>query len=184
MPMIVPHETLNEYVELLTLWNKRMNLVSKGSALNVWDRHINDSMQLLPYLDYEDKVVDIGSGAGFPGIVLAIMGIKDVTLVEIDKKKYIFLLRASKLVSNVNVINDKIENLSLSCDVIVSRALASVDKILSLCKNFVIRKRILLLKGRSLRNELDFAQKRWDIKYIVYPGAEGYILEITSWKER
>jgi 16S rRNA (guanine527-N7)-methyltransferase len=75
------YEILLKYQSLLLKWNKSINLISKASENDLWERHINDSIQLLKYIDLMESVVDIGSGAGFPGIVLSIGGVQNVTLI-------------------------------------------------------------------------------------------------------
>lgn len=181
-------QRFTEYVDILKKWNKKINLISTSSEIEVWDRHIRDSAQLARYIDVNDNVVDIGSGAGFPGFVLAIMGIKNITLVESDNKKSTFLLSISNIAPhNVKVINEKIENIDISCDVLTSRALASVVDILKLCEKICIRKKILLLKGESILLELEEAKKYWNMKYETYPSitnSKGMILEIMSWTKK
>src|SRR5690606_9447814 len=120
-------QRLKEYQALLLKWNKAINLISKSTEENCWERHILDSLQLLNYIQDKDiHLVDIGSGAGLPGIVLSIAGVRRVTIVESDQRKCSFLLQASKLSSNkIEIVNDRIENLKgLSCDILTARAFA------------------------------------------------------------
>lgn len=177
-----------EYVDALKKWNKKINLISASSEIEIWNRHIKDSAQLAQYIDVNDCVVDIGSGAGLPGFVLALMGIKNITLVEQDHKKSTFLLSISKLAPyNIQVINDKVENIDISCDVLTSRALASIEDILKLCEKICISKKILLLKGESILLELEEAKKSWNIEYKTYSSvtnSKGMILELISWTKR
>ena len=102
----VSREALKRIVEferLLLKWNKTINLVSKTTEDKFWQRHILDSLQLLKYIKGKDiHVIDVGCGAGLPGIVLSIAGIKNVSLVETDSRKVAFLYQAAKI-SNNNV---------------------------------------------------------------------------------
>src|SRR6202046_1394945 len=97
----VPRETfgrLQDYVNLLKKWQAKINLISNSTILDVWKRHIIDSGQLMKYLSESENVIDLGSGAGFPGMVLAILGIKNMTLVESDSRKVAFLKEVARTV--------------------------------------------------------------------------------------
>lgn len=120
----VPREILDalkKYQSLTLKWNKTINLVSCNTEREFWVRHILDSLQLMKYINNQNiHLIDVGSGGGFPGIVLSIAGIKNVTLVESDVRKSIFLLQASKISTNkVNVVNQRIENVKLDCDILL-----------------------------------------------------------------
>lgn len=181
-------ERFTQYVEMLKKWNKKINLISASSEADLWNRHISDSAQLMYHIKNDDIVFDIGSGAGFPGFVIALMGVKNVSLVESDNRKSVFLLNISKIAPyNIRVINDRIENIDINCDVLTSRALASVLDILELCKKACIKKKILLLKGENVLLELEEAKRFWDMEYTLYPSStnsNGAILEITSWTKK
>lgn len=179
---------LSEYVTLLKKWNKKINLISKASEHDIWDRHIFDSSQLMNFIDVKDHVIDIGSGSGMPGLVLALMGVENVVLIESDGKKASFLLRASELSPyNVTVLNARAETLDLECDVLVSRALASVKDIFNLCHGYRIKKKIVLLKGMKVLFEIEDAGLEWHFTYRLHPSAvqkDGWILEIEPGFEK
>jgi 16S rRNA (guanine527-N7)-methyltransferase len=120
-------EDLLNYQNLLLKWNKAINLISRNSEKDIWARHILDSLQLLKYIDFLDNIIDIGSGGGFPGIVLSIGGVKNIALVESDKKKSVFLARAAKLSLNKIIIIDKRvdEKFTMNCDILTSRGFSS-----------------------------------------------------------
>ena len=114
----VPHETfekLSAYVDLLLKWNSKINLISKNTVDEVWIRHILDSAQIIKYIeDKSYRVLDVGSGAGLPGIILSILGVENITLVDSDQRKCSFLLEAARLLNlKLKVINDRVENI---CD--------------------------------------------------------------------
>ena len=183
----VPRETqelLDEYVTLLKQWNKKINLVGKNTIDDIWERHIRDSFQLIPYLEKNDQIIDLGSGAGIPGIILLAMGFNDVVLVEADTKKAAFLLKAAECVrARAQVINKKIESVNLSCDVLTCRAFASINSILETCQNNIhVRKKLLLLKGRDVQFEITEAKKIWLFNYKLYNNmtSDGYIIEIDQ----
>ncbi|MGI4775770.1 MAG: 16S rRNA (guanine(527)-N(7))-methyltransferase RsmG [Janthinobacterium lividum] len=184
----IPRETiklLKEYQELVVKWNQKMNLVSQDAIHNLWDRHIVDSLQLIKFInDREIHLADLGSGAGFPGIVMSLAGIKEVTLIESNFKKAAFLLHAASISSNkINIVNDRAENIDISCDIISSRACASVDTILTLAHKYKPRDKYLILKGSTYQSEIDLAKQRWFFHHRVEPSItsqHGAILELRN----
>lgn len=186
----VSREALKRIVEferLLLKWNKTINLISTRTSNDIMNRHILDSLQLLPFIDRDSKIIDLGSGAGFPGIILSIAGIKDITLIESDSRKTVFLLQSSKLSSNnIRIINDRIENIdNLQCDIITSRAFAELDLIFEYSSKIKVKNKFLLHKGAGYKNEIQKAKKHWLFNKTVHDSITsetGKILEITDLK--
>ena len=178
-------EKIIEFEKLLLKWNKTINLISAKTSGDIMNRHILDSLQLLPLIDKNSKIIDLGSGAGFPAIILSIAGIKDITLIESDSRKTAFLLQASKLSNNnIEIINDRIENIdNLQCDIITSRAFAELYSIFEFSSKIKVRNKFLLHKGAGYKNEILKAQKHWLFNKTVHDSITsetGKILEITD----
>lgn len=158
--MIVSRETrlkLERYVEILLKWNKKINLIAKSTEETIWTRHIEDCARLLQCLDLTKKIVDLGSGAGLPGIVLSICGAEDITLIEADKKKCAFLKYVSGVLElKVKIVEERIEKLSIfGYDFVVARAFSSLMHILDLSKHLLHPGgEIVLLKGDSVLEEV------------------------------
>lgn len=181
----VSRGALEEYSNLVLKWNKKINLISSNTSKEIFTRHVEDSLQLMNYIDEGDKIIDIGSGAGFPAIVLSIAGVLDITLIESDSRKAAFLLQASKLSKNkVEIINDRVENLyKLECDVLTSRAFSSLSEIFEYTQNITIRDKYLLHKGANYKSEIMEAQKHWLFDFKVHDSItseSGKILEIPA----
>ena len=184
----VSRETLCQfeaYLALLEKWQRRINLVANSTIVDAWERHILDSAQLVKlYPPNTKKILDVGSGAGFPGLVLAIMGNVEVDLVESDQRKAIFLstvIRALDLPAKVH--NQRIETLpNLAPDVITARALAPVSKLMKLIENQIsIETVCLFLKGASVEDELTELQTYSTMVPVSYPSissANGVVLEL------
>lgn len=178
-------EQIVEFEKLLLKWNKTINLISAKTSEDIMNRHILDSLQLLPLIDLDAKIIDLGSGAGFPAIILSIAGIENITLIESDSRKTAFLLQASKLSNNnIRVINDRIENIdNLECDIVTSRAFAELNSIFEYSSKIKIRNKFLLHKGAGYKNEILKAQKHWLFNKTVHDSITsetGKILEITD----
>jgi 16S rRNA (guanine527-N7)-methyltransferase len=164
-------KALEEYVWLVLQENNRYNLIGQSTAQDIWNRHVLDSAQLIKFIkDKNIKLVDFGSGAGFPGIVLSILGVKEVHLVEKSFRKADFLKRA-KLVSpnQIFVHQINLEELPIKdFDCITSRAFASLDKLVVYAKKFLKKDGYcLFLKGRSLPEEIIAAKKISGFEYEV-----------------
>lgn len=169
----VSRETLDKlqaYADLLVKWQAKINLVSNSTIDDLWTRHLLDSAQVYPYLPKNTKtLVDIGCGAGFPGLVLAIMGVEDVHMVDSDMRKMSFVREAARVTETpVTIHNCRIDDVKETgfADVVTSRALASLDKLLGFAD--VLRKpngTCVFLKGRKAEEEVIEAQKRWDFDY-------------------
>lgn len=161
------------YIELLQRWQRRINLVGPSTLADPWRRHILDSAQLMPLLPPgSPDVVDLGSGAGFPGLVLAIMSSARVVLVDADARKCAFLAEAARVTgAAVRVANQRIESVDREiADVVTARACAPLPKLLSLSRPILRRNgTCLLLKGRSARAELTAAEKSWHITASFIP---------------
>jgi len=122
---------LEGYAELLKRWSGRINLVSRNTLGDLWRRHFLDSAQLLPLIPQKARsLVDLGSGAGFPGLVLAILGVSGVELIESDKRKGVFLREAARLTNTpVKITDSRIEMAKPhAADVVTARACAPLGK--------------------------------------------------------
>jgi 16S rRNA (guanine527-N7)-methyltransferase len=156
---------LTAYVELLGKWQRRINLVGRGTLADIWRRHVLDSAQLLPLVPADARaVLDLGSGAGFPGLVLAVMGTAPVQLVERNSRKCAFLrevVRATEAAASVH--NCRIEDLKpFAADVITARAVAPLEKLLAHTRPFLAGGGLcLFLKGRTAQRELTDSAKNW-----------------------
>lgn len=177
----VSRETITDleaFQNLVLEWNNKFNLISKSSEKDIWNRHIIDSLQLVDFIEKKDNVLyDFGSGAGFPGIVLAIYAKHNslnwqITLVESIRKKANFLNEIkNKMNLNIKIINDRIENLKIKkADIITSRALASLEKLFEYVLPFSKKDTQLIFpKGASWQAELEKTQKNWSFIYKKYP---------------
>ncbi|OUS14886.1 16S rRNA (guanine(527)-N(7))-methyltransferase RsmG [Rhodospirillales bacterium 47_12_T64] len=174
-------EKLNCYAALLTKWNKAINLVGRDTIPDLWQRHFLDSAQLVKHFpktkaDHKTVVVDFGSGAGFPALILAILGVGEVHAMESDLKKSTFLREVSRE-TNAGLIvhNNRIEKITpFPVDVFTARAFAPLHKILDFAQPFIeasrpeIDPKFLLLKGRKVDQELTEAEKKWTMKVSRY----------------
>jgi 16S rRNA (guanine527-N7)-methyltransferase len=166
-------DQLKDYVDLLTAWNRRINLVGRETIGDVWRRHILDSAQLFPLIPPKARsLVDLGSGAGLPGLVLAIMGVPEVHLIESDQRKVVFLREALRVTSARAVIHPiRIDRVpSFMTDVITARALAPLSELLKISQRFRGPKTIsLFLKGRRVEQELTDTVKMWNMRIDRQP---------------
>jgi 16S rRNA (guanine527-N7)-methyltransferase len=166
------YEALKLYIDLLKTWNKRINLVSPATFEHAWERHILDSAQLLFYLpDKQASIMDFGTGAGFPGMVLSLLGYQSVRLIEADKRKCVFLREVIRQTgARATVINGRIEAVNVKTEYIVSRAFTSLLNILFLLDREALPNSTLLaLKGRHYQEEIIGAQNFWAFNYEVFP---------------
>lgn len=166
-------ERLRAYVDLLSAWNRRINLVGPNTIGDVWRRHILDSAQLMPMLPDDTRVaIDVGSGAGLPGLILAILGVPDVHLVESDQRKAAFLREAQRVTATpVKIHAQRVEQLApIAADVIVARAVASVDNLLLMVDKFRKPHTIcLFLKGKGVEGELTHLPPALKMKARILP---------------
>ena len=164
-------EKLQIYNMLLHKWQRAINLVSRQSLGDSGRRHFLDSAQLFPLIpEKAQSLLDIGTGAGFPGMVLAIMGALNVELVESDERKCLFLREVSRETSTeVTVTNDRIENLApRKVDVVTSRACAPLNVLLGYAQPYLGQSTVCLFpKGRAVEEELTTAIKRWNMRYTL-----------------
>jgi len=184
---------LKEYQRLLELWQKKLNLVSSSSLAMAWERHFVDSYQLLSYLPPGPiSLIDLGSGAGFPGLVLAILRPETlfVTLVESDFKKCMFLENVSReTFSPVTILNSRLESLQgIQGDVITARGLAPLSQLLNYAFLVMHEKSIgLFLKGKEFEKEIKDAQKNWEFELEIYPSlteSAGRILKLAHLRKK
>ncbi len=175
----VSRETLNgfyEYKTLLCKWNEKINLVSKHTLINIWERHFLDSGQIIIDVDASGKRwVDVGSGAGFPGLVVALLLRDrkvdcDLILVEKHPKKVFFLKEViRKLNLSVEVVNENIYTLEpLNADILTARAFSELNNLMEIA--FRHRKKegiCLFLKGENYKIELDKTLNNWFFDYDI-----------------
>jgi 16S rRNA (guanine527-N7)-methyltransferase len=172
----VSRETLARlatYLDLIGRWQRAINLVGPSTLADPWRRHILDSAQLLRHLPAAPATLyDLGSGAGLPGMVLAIMGQKDVHLVESDRRKAQFLKEAARVLDlTVAIHGQRIQTLPAGCaTVVTARALAPLPALLDLVAPLLQPGgRCLLLKGQRLTDELTEARKCWRMTSLSIP---------------
>ena len=177
--VFVSRETYEKFCifhKILIKWQKSINLISKNSIKNIWERHFLDSAQLFSFVkDIKGNIFDFGSGAGFPGLVLGNNGEKNIHLVESDHKKCVFLKEIAILTDvDITIHNCRIENLSyIDVDLITCRALAPLNKLIDYVEIFINKStkenkkspKILFLKGKNCRSEVSELNKNKKIKF-------------------
>jgi 16S rRNA (guanine527-N7)-methyltransferase len=180
-----------EYIDRLQDYNSHTNIVGKSTLVNPWSSHVLDCIQILPFIKNKKlSILDMGTGAGLPGIVLYISGCNNVTLIDSNGKKINFLkLIKKKMNLNINIILGRLEKLNnLKFDVITSRALASLDKLLSYSQKFMKKSTVLIfLKGKTVNEELKEAQKKWTFyfqKHKSISDSRGNLMIIKSLKKK
>ncbi len=164
----VSRETLSRleaYAELLTRWAVRINLVGRDTLADLWRRHFLDSAQLCPLVPPAARsLLDLGSGAGFPGLVLAILGASEVELIEADSRKSAFLREAARVTETAVTIRPCriAATPPHPVDVVTARALAPLDRLLDLARPFLGPGTVCVFpKGERSEEELTLARKRW-----------------------
>jgi 16S rRNA (guanine527-N7)-methyltransferase len=192
--MNVSRETkgsLEIYAALLAKWNKSINLVAPSTIPNLWERHIEDSLQLIPFLpESPSLLLDIGSGAGLPGVVLSLCTPHQVTMIDSDTKKCLFLNEVKRhTAASFTVICARIEKTNhVPYDVITSRACASLPTLVRFSKPFLKEKSYCLFhKGKNYIKEVEEARKEWYFDLEIYPSCtdnDAAILKLSNIESR
>jgi 16S rRNA (guanine527-N7)-methyltransferase len=186
-------EKLNKYKDFLLSSNKILNLIGKTTENQIFTRHFTDSAQIYDLIEDKSEIIDLGSGAGFPGVVLKILMDNNkiagnITLIEKSPKKCKFLKDLSyKLGLTLKIVNLKLENFKFNkISTIVSRAFKkTVDTIDILLKNNDKIRNIILIKGKTYQQELEEAKKKYTFdveKFRSITSDESYILKISNIK--
>lgn len=175
---------LDRYAELLVTWQAKTNLVAPSTLPQIWTRHIADSLQLLELAPNAKTWVDLGSGGGFPGVVLAcVMAEREgavVHLVERNAKKAAFLREALRVTGGRGTVHladivDYVDSHHSGIDCVTARALASLNVLLGFAEPLVKNgAKALFLKGQDVESELTEATKYWNIRPKLHPSRTGH----------
>lgn len=188
-------ERLVAFEFMFRKWAQRINLTASSQLADLWERHILDSAQLLPLGGNAAKWIDLGSGGGFPGAVLAIM-LADrpsakMVLVESNRKKTAFLQTALAGYTNKRILPIRIEDAAREAgpaDIVTARALAPLKQLLVLAEPWLSKSaRGLFLKGAEFGVEIEESRDAWDFDLIEHPSktnADGVVLEISHLRRK
>lgn len=173
MPKSASHEALERFAALLLRWNRTVNLIARGDEADLWQRHIKDALQLAPLIPASaERGIDLGSGAGFPGLILALATGIPFDLVEADQRKAAFLREAVRVTSApVRVHAVRIEAVALPpAPVLTARALAPLPRLLHLAAPKLAPGGIALFpKGADSDAELTAARREWHMRIDRVP---------------
>jgi 16S rRNA (guanine527-N7)-methyltransferase len=188
---------LDRYVELLREWQTKTNLVAPSTLPHLWIRHIADSLQLLTLAPLAKRWADLGSGGGFPGVVLACALAETpnatVHLVERNAKKAAFLREALRVTNSrghvhLTDIGDSVDRITGPVDCVTARAVAPLHQLIGFAEPLVRRgAKALFLKGQDVEAELTEATKYWKIKPHLHSsrtGGQGWIVELDQVERR
>lgn len=162
-------DLFDQYIVELSKYNNHTNLVGKSTLVDPWKSHILDCLQILPFINSKKtSILDMGTGAGLPGILFSILGFSKVTLVDSNRKKTNFLKIIKKEMGlNFDVILNRLEKIdNIKFDLITSRALANLEKLITYSQKFLKKNTVLIfLKGKTVNDELISAKKKWNFQY-------------------
>ena len=189
---------LDRYAALLVEWQAKTNLVAPSTLPNLWTRHIADSLQLLSLAPSAKVWVDLGSGGGFPGVVLACaladLPAANIHLVERNAKKAAFLREAIRVTASPGMVHladigDNVDRITGPVDCVTARALAPLHQLIGFAEPLVVGKgaKALFLKGQDVEAELTEATKYWNIKPQLHSsrtGGHGWIVELDRIERR
>jgi 16S rRNA (guanine527-N7)-methyltransferase len=166
-------ERLTVFLDLLRRWQPAINLVGSATLTDPWRRHVLDSAQLAAHVPAgAADLVDLGSGAGFPGMVLALLGARGVHLIEGDRRKAEFLREVARVTGAPATIHAvRIEQIQgWPTAVVTARALAPLPRLLELADRFLVADSVaLFLKGKSVKRELTDARANWHMLSEMFP---------------
>ncbi len=183
---------LDVFCKEVIQYNQKFNLISKSTEENIWDRHVLDSAQLVKFIDFKDgfSLSDMGTGAGFPGIVLAIFNRNTkfhVKLYEKSRVKIKFLLSlCQKLNINADIFDNDYSSHNISSNYIVSRAFKKLEEHIRISREIVkVNHKLIILKGRNAEEEIKNLNKNLNYSYsleksITSPDSKIIILEIKK----
>ncbi|WP_050401294.1 16S rRNA (guanine(527)-N(7))-methyltransferase RsmG [Bradyrhizobium embrapense] len=188
---------LDRYIALLLEWQAKTNLVAPSTLPNLWTRHVSDSLQLLSLAPSAKSWVDLGSGGGFPGVVLACalaetQGAR-IHLVERIAKKAAFLREAIRVTASPGTVHladigDTVDRIAGPIDCVTARALAPLHQLIGFAEPWVKKgAKALFLKGQDVEAELTEATKYWNIEPKLHSsrtGGQGWIVELGSIERR
>ena len=181
---------IDSFILKLTKSNQMHNLVGPSTIDVVWDRHINDSLQLAEFiLKKNASIIDFGTGAGLPGVVLYIFGYTNILLIDSKMKKINFIKEfAHEQNLDIKTICTRVEKIkNQKFDFIICRAFAPLLKLLDYSRFFTKKNTSLLfLKGRSVKKEIHDAKKTFSFEYDLYPSQSvggGYVLKVKKYKK-
>jgi 16S rRNA (guanine527-N7)-methyltransferase len=166
------YDRLQRYVDLLLAENERQNLIAASSVAELWERHILDGAQLLSLGERQGRWCDIGSGAGLPGLVIAILGGRPMTLIEPRRLRAEFLRQVIERLrlDRVTVADKKVQQVTGQFDVITARAVARLDRLLAMAWHLAhAETKWVLPKGESAKSELDEARSTWQGAFRLVP---------------
>jgi 16S rRNA (guanine527-N7)-methyltransferase len=165
-------KSLEDYVSKLLDENGKYNFIGKSTIDQIWHRHILDCAQLIQFIkNPQKKFADLGSGAGLPGVVLSLLGLKEIHLIEKSFRKADFLRKIKNISPNrIFVQQAKLEELeNINFDCIMSRALAPLDKLLEYCQKFLKEDGYcLFLKGKNLPLEISQAKQKFSFEFELF----------------
>lgn len=183
---------LKSYVDLIIKWNPKINLVSKSTLDDIWNRHIEDSLQVYFQAERpEGTWLDIGSGGGLPGLVVAILAKENapdlkVRMIESDQRKSVFLRTVIRELSlNASVETQRIEKaIPAKADILSARALADLSDLLGFAELHLDQNGYCLFpKGKNWRNEIKNAEESWRFEYDVFTSvtdADAVVLKVRE----
>ena len=179
-------EKFDRYEALLIEWSAKMNLVAPSTLKHIKERHFADSAQLADVLPAGENIIDLGSGAGFPGVVLAILGWNVVCIESIGKKAaFLQTVKENLCLDNLTVYHGRVEDFVTTLprqpdSIFTARAFAPLIKILDYVAK--TKCRLFLLKGREIEKEIAVAKKKYNFDYKLIPSktGDGYIIVIQN----
>lgn len=184
------YDRLATYHDLLLKWSKTHNLIGPKEHEHIWDRHILDSLQIWPLVSDAKNLIDIGTGAGLPGLVIACFaaerGSPECLLVEANTKRCAFLRHVSHTLGlPVTVVNDRIENVSReTVDVITARAVADLPKLMEMSARWLENgAKAVFLKGETHQKELTETRRYWNFKLDLTPSKSDSFGAVLSLSE-
>ena len=182
---------LDKFIEEIKHFNIHTNIVGKSTLIDPWRRHILDSLQIANFIkSNKSTIIDMGTGAGIPGIILSIINYNNVSLVDSNTKKIRFINNLlPKLNIRVRIYLQSLESLkNKKFDFLISRALANLNKLFFYSQNFLKHDSVLIfLKGKNVKNEIKIAQEKWQFNYKNYNSLsdeQGNVLIIDNLKIR
>ncbi|MDC0498215.1 16S rRNA (guanine(527)-N(7))-methyltransferase RsmG [Alphaproteobacteria bacterium] len=184
-------DKIDFYLSSIIKYNKHTNLVGNSTIENIWDRHVLDCLQLTKHINNKKfKILDLGTGAGLPGVLLSIVGYQRVLMVDSVKKKTDFVRKIIEELSlTAKIQNKRIEKSPISQhDIIVSRALAPLIKLLSYARMYSNKNTTsLFLKGRNANSEINIATKAYFFQFEKIKSLssdDGCVLKINNIKNK